>query len=51
MCTVVAVVIVGTLHMGDEIREVNNVSIFNKDIETVQKMLVCSLVVNRMIIF
>ena len=30
----------GTLHVGDEIREINGVSVINQTVETLQKMLV-----------
>ena len=34
----------GTLHVGDEIREINGVSVINQSVEALQKMLVRSLV-------
>ena len=33
-------VFLGTLHVGDEIREINNVSVVNQTVESLQKMLV-----------
>lgn len=31
----------GTLHVGDEIREINGISVANQTVEQLQKMLVC----------
>lgn len=33
--------IAGTLHVGDEIREINGISVANQTVEQLQKMLVC----------
>jgi hypothetical protein len=34
----------GTLRVGDEIREINGVSVYNKEIETLQRTLVSTCV-------
>ncbi len=39
-----AIVFSGTLHVGDEIREINGVSVINQTVETLQKMLVSACV-------
>lgn len=36
----VVVVVTGTLHVGDEIREINGISVANQTVEQLQKMLV-----------
>lgn len=35
-----AVCVVGTLHVGDEIREINSISVANQTVEQLQRMLV-----------
>lgn len=34
------VIFLGTLHVGDEIREINGISVANQTVEQLQKMLV-----------
>ena len=41
----------GTLHVGDEIREINSVSVHQQTVETLQKMLVRLLVGNDIDLF
>lgn len=33
-------IVLGTLHVGDEIREINGMSVLGQTVETLQKMLV-----------
>ena len=42
-CSDWTVVETGTLHVGDEIREINGASVQGQSVEALQKMLVCSL--------
>lgn len=39
-----------TLHVGDEIREINGMAVANKSVDTLQKILVC-MVVDYMVSF
>lgn len=40
MLIVCFVISAGTLHVGDEIREINGISVANQTVEQLQKMLV-----------
>ncbi len=41
LCAHVCCCFSGTLHIGDEIREINGISVANQTVEQLQKMLVC----------
>ncbi len=39
-CRFFFLLLTGTLHVGDEIREINSTSVINQTVESLQKMLV-----------